>query len=167
MDMPTSNLKKIFDFNTQLKQGFEGEAEIIAHLTAQGWHCTKSTRDQERQGIDLITARGNESRTIEIKSDRRASQTGNAFIETVSVLKGAEIIKKGWTYTCKADFLFYYLPLDLIAYVYQPSILQTYTDFWIKKNYRKVSVPNKGYITQGILVPLWELENTAFEIINI
>jgi Holliday junction resolvase-like predicted endonuclease len=167
MDMPISNLKKVFDFESQLQQGFQGEAEIIAHLTAQGWRCTKANRDQERQGIDYITAKGKESRTIEIKSDSRATNTGNAFIETVSVLKGTEIIKKGWAYTCQANFLFYYLPVDLVAYVYQPSILRTYTDLWIKKNYRKVSVPNKGYLTQGILVPLWELENTAIEIINI
>ena len=158
--------QKIFDFQTQLKQGFEGEAEITAYLTAQGWHCTKSTRDQERQGIDLISTKNLESRTIEIKTDHCATKTGNAFIETVSVKQGNRIIKQGWAYTCQADFLFYYLPLDLIAYVYQPSVLQTYVELWGRK-YRQVSVPNKGYITQGIIVPLWELENTAIEIINI
>lgn len=158
-----------FDFETQLKQGFEGEAELVAHLTAQGWHCIKATIAQEKTGIDYICKhkKTGVTRTIEIKSDSRASHTQNAFIETVSVKKGKNIIKQGWAYTCQANYLFYYLPQDLIAYAFKVSHLRLHLDEWLRKNYRLVSVPNRGYVTQGILVPLWELEKNATQIINI
>ena len=156
----------IYDFASQMKQGQKGEQEIISHLTAKGWHCRSSTRDEQRQGIDLIACKSDFCRSIEIKSDRRASNTGNAFIETVSVFKDDKIIKKGWVYTCQAQYLFYYLPQDLLIYCFKPINLVKYCDRWAKQ-YRTVSIPNRGYKTKGILVPLHELESTASQIINI
>ena len=102
-----------FDFEAQLKQGFEGEAELVAHLTAQGWHCIKATIAQEKTGIDYICKhkKTGVTRTIEIKSDSRASHTQNAFIETVSVKKGKNILNRDGHTLAKLNICFITFPL--------------------------------------------------------
>jgi len=152
-----------FDFDTQLGKGEDWERQLDRHF--QKWFkIAPATMDQQRTGIDRIFTDANgRVLTVEYKSDERASSTGNAFVETVSVSTTG---KQGWAYTCRADLLLYFLPGDLLIYVWKPEKLRRHLSKWECK-YRTVSVPNSGYVTKGILVPLAEFEQYAEQAISI
>ena len=147
----------MYKFEEQLKLGQDCEKEIYNYLRATGWKIKVADRDNQRKGIDCFVSSKDKHYAIEIKSDKKASKTGNAFFETISV-DNKNI--KGWAYTSQADYIFYYLPNDELIYIISP--------LWVKKNikrletvYPKRIIPNKGYNTVGVLVPLYILEQYA------
>ena len=154
-----------FDFREQLGIGEKYEKQLDAYFSHWAAIC-HATRRQQRAGIDrvFVAPGGNEVR-VEYKTDLRASQTGNAFIETVSV-SNASTRKPGWAYTSQADVIIYYIPGDLLAYVLRPSAIRNQLERWSQK-YREVAVQNHGYATRGLLVPLAELEEIAEEVISL
>ena len=156
--MTTNN--RPYDFTTQLFRGLKGEAIIREHFSPR-WEIITTSRKFQQRGIDFIfkSRENGDSYRIEVKSDSTASQTNNAFIETYSVFPS----KRGWVYTCQADFLFYFLPLDRIIYSFRPHAIRKLLPEWQK--YPTRNIPNKGYESKGILVPLAELEKHS-SIIN-
>lgn len=90
--------------------------------------------------------------SVEYKFDERTAETGNAFIETVSVDTEN---KPGWGYTCAAQILVYYIPQWHKAWVLSPMEIKNRLEEW-KKKYREVPVQNNGYKTFGLLVP-WQV----------
>lgn len=155
---PTTNPP--YDFTTQLNRGLKGESIIREHFCPK-WEIITASRKFQQRGIDFIfkSRQNGDSYRIEVKSDTTASQTNNAFIETYSVFPS----KRGWVYTCQADYLFYFLPLDRIIYSFRPHAIRKLLPQWQK--YPTRNIPNKGYESKGILVPLWELEKHS-SIIN-
>jgi hypothetical protein len=149
-----------YDFKTQLSRGLKGESIIREHFCPK-WEIITTSREFQKIGIDFIfkSRENGDSYRIEVKSDSTASQTNNAFIELYSVFPD----KKGWAYTCQADYLFYFLPLDRIIYSFKPFKLKKLIPEWRK--YPTRNIPNKGYESKGILVPLRELEKHS-SIIN-
>ena len=154
-----------YSFDAQLKQGQKGEQKVIEYFAAD-YEILPATDEQQRRGIDYIILSQTEKMSIEIKTDSRASQTGNAFIETVSVQVGDVCKKRGWVYTCQADVLLYYVPGDELIYFLKPEQLSARLPAWIMR-YRKVNIPNSGYSTHGLLVPLSELEAASEYILSI
>jgi hypothetical protein len=124
-----------------------------------------STRAQERQGIDRIfTERSSGSTyTIQYKADKTAARTGNAFVETVSVDTQK---KPGWALTCQADFIIYYVVDVGPAYILKPKDIKGRLARW-RNQYGERRIPNKGYNTIGLIVPLREFENLAVATVNI
>jgi hypothetical protein len=148
-----------YDFDRQLALGVEDEQAILRYL-APDWHIEPASVADQRRGIDYhLTHRQNTRKfSIEIKSDRTASKTGNAFIETYSVFPD----KQGWAHTCQADWIFYYLPIDALVYVFKPQKLRDRLGDWQAK-YPRREIPNATWTTVGLLVPLSELEAIAYQ----
>ncbi len=154
-----------YDFNTQLKQGAEGEQELDDFFSR--WYVINpATAEQQRQGIDrtytVIDSRI--SKTVEYKSDTTASKTGNAFVEVVSV-ETDQVCKLGWAHTSKADILLYFLPSDGLVYVLKMDDLRRKLGKWIQR-YKTRYVANVGYKSAGLIVPLREFEQMAIQVIQ-
>lgn len=154
----------IYDFKQQLTRGASGE-KWLDDFFAQWYIIVPATMEQQRQGIDRIFVRkeNNAVYRVEYKTDWTASKTGNAFVETISV---DATNKPGWAYSSQSDYLIYYIPGDMLIYVIQFLELRGQLPKWCVE-FRSRRIPNKGYCTVGLLVPLAEFERIAKEVISL
>lgn len=153
-----------YDFRTQLATGAAGEARLDDYFSR--WFIIRAaTPEEQRQGTDRIFIGRTDGRTyrVEYKTDHAASQTGNAFVETVSVDTSN---KPGWAFSSMANFLLYYIPGPETVYVVDFAKLRRRLPGW-QRNYRLRKIPNWGYHTHGLLVPLDEFERVADKIISL
>lgn len=145
--------KNVFDFERQLHLGADGE-HVIREVFGSRFKIQKSVAQEERDGIDFWFSYGGFDLAIEVKTDFRAARTRNAFIETTSVDTDNT---PGWAYTSRADFLLYYVPPDRTVYVMPMREIRRRLPHWRKK-YELRRVPNAGYFTEGVIVPLDQFE---------
>jgi len=162
-----------YDFNTKLTQGEKYE-ELIQNYLSPWFEIQAVSMEYQKNGVDRlfiykqpikvnigddeITARKRYS--VEIKTDFTAAKTGNAFIETISVDKDS---KEGWAFTSISQLLFYFIPPKKLLYAIEmPKLKRKLTD-WLEA-YPTRAIPNKGYSTHGVLVPLNELEDISISI---
>lgn len=140
-------------FAEKLAQGQEIERQLD-DIFAQRYMVREATRQQQRQGIDrlMADADGNQF-AMEYKADWRAADTGNAFIETISV---DTVGKPGWARTSKADWLVYAIPPLGIAYGIPMSAVRAMVPAWAAR-YPIRPALNSAYSTHGICVPVSEL----------
>lgn len=152
----------MYQLDEQLAQGEGAEARLDHHFQDR-FLIQPATRAQQRGGIDrLFTHRQTGiSYTIEYKTDWTAGHTGNAFIETVSV--DTEQIP-GWAYTSQAEWLVYFVPIRLALYLIAFSDLRAQLPHWLLSCRAAPPIPNQGYCTHGILVPLSQLARCASRI---
>ena len=152
-----------YSFTEQLAKGAVGENLIRSHFNAD-WHITPSTMTDQRRGIDFHFQHRQSGIhcPLELKSDTKASDTGNAFVETWSAFPS----KVGWLYTCQADYLFYFLPKDRVLYVFKPDKLRDCFKRWEGK-YPLRKIPNTSWESRGVLVPLHEFEKHAKQVLSI
>ena len=103
------------DFRTQLADGAKGEV-FLDGLFGEQYDINTATQAEQRQGIDrwFTNRQTGERKAVEYKTDHRAFDTGNAFVETISVDTNG---KRGWDYTSRADILIYYLPEGGLVYI--------------------------------------------------
>lgn len=149
----------VHDFDDSLKRGHDGEDRVVRFLADEFGHKLRpSSKAEQFRGIDYHVHDPSTGRrfTIEIKTDEVAQHTDNIFVETVS---NDTTGRKGWAYTCKADFLLYWVKGIDVVYVVQPRKLLTRLDEW--KKYRQAGAQNRGYRTLGRLVPMREFEALA------
>jgi hypothetical protein len=153
---------KTYDFTQQKKQGDLGEKAIRDHFK-KDWFISPASLPDQKKGIDFYFQHRRDGIhcTVELKTDTRASQTGNAFVETFSSYPD----RMGWAYTCQSDFLFYYLPQDRLIYVFRPKVIKERLKTWEK--YPSRNIPNKSWTTRGLLVPLHEFEKHANQTISL
>lgn len=140
----------VYGFDQQFAQGNKGE-NVLDTYFSRLYFVLLVPLDMQRLGIDRVFLNRESlmTHTIEYKTDSRAAQSGNVFIETVSIDRDN---KPGWAYTSRADFLFYYLPQVGRVYCIEMSTLRRYLGDWVK-HYPLKEIANKGYNTRGILVP--------------
>ena len=149
--------KAMYEFKEQLSKGEAAELVLDRHY-AQFFDIHNATRDDQRRGIDrFFTRADSKSWPVEYKADWTASQTGNAFVETVSV---DSTNKRGWAYTSQAEWLLYFLPRDALVYVIQMKRLRDKLGEW-ERLCQKRRIENRGYSTHGLLVPLAFFEELA------
>lgn len=140
-------------FAEKLAQGEAVERQLDA-IFEQRYIVRLATRAQQRQGIDRLMAdRDGNQFAMEYKADWRAAETGNAFIETVSVDTAG---KPGWARTSKADWLVYAIPPHGIAYGIPMSVVRAMVPEWAAR-YPTRPARNSAYSTHGICVPVPEL----------
>lgn len=146
-----------------MAQGEQGEAFLDRHFS-RWFRIIRATSDEQRQGIDrwFHALRRPHSFAVEYKTDWTAAQTGNAFIETISVDTRE---RDGWAYTSAADLLLYYVPGRARIYVLTLTALRFRLPFW-QQQYPVREIPNSGYHTHGLLVPLDELARCAFRVLS-
>lgn len=151
-----------YDFQTQLRKGEAAERELDARF-AEWFEIAPASADEQRQGIDrwFTGKRTGMRRAVEIKTDFRAAQTGNSFIETVSV--GGQ--RAGWAYTSQADWLLYYVPRDRVVMLRLTGVRIELAQ-WVNR-WPEVTVQNDGYVTRGVVLPLRELERAAFNVVRL
>ncbi len=157
-----------YDFQEQLTKGQIYEGKVKDYLERE-MHMSVETTDMDLQrlGIDFITRSQYATMSVEVKSDTRAHQTGNAFIETVSVEKDGVVEKRGWVYTTCAQILIYYVVNTGELYFIDMSVFKRVAAGWATGKYPERSIPNKTYIGRGLLVPLSDIRNYAFMMRNI
>jgi hypothetical protein len=151
----------MYAFKAQLTKGEQSEAELDAYF-AQWYDIQPVDREQQRHGIDRIFTRKDNGLvfTIEYKTDWTAGKTHNAFVETVSVDTANKL---GWAYSSQADYLIYYVPGAGLVYIITFVLLRACLPAWRSFPVRKI--PNKGYNTIGLLVPLNEFEHIATKVL--
>lgn len=147
-----------YQFQPQLAQGEAGERKLDEHF-AQWFTIRLATMEEQRQGIDRIFTRHTDGDTfkVEYKTDSRAAETGNAFVETISVDTAHKL---GWAHTSQSDVLLYYVPGTEVVYIITMRRLQKCLTRWAE-TYPTRRTPNQGYHTHGLLVPLDEFERIA------
>lgn len=151
--------KQVYCFNERLECG-EVYERFLDEFFSDRFDIYPATRRQQRQGIDRIFVNRKTGKVlkVEYKTDFQAHRTGNAFLEVDTANK------KGWVYTSKADYLLYFVVEDLLIYAIPFATLRKVFPAWLKR-YETRKVASEGYFehyfTQGVLVPLAELERHA------
>lgn len=148
----------LHNFESSLKDSFKHDADLDSYFS-RWFNIQQVGSDFQRAGIDRIFTCKNTRRrfTVEYKSDSKAAETGNAFVESVSVdIDG----KDGWALTCLAQYLAYYIPPQRTIYLIQVVDLKNALIFWREK-YPERKSRNEKYNTLGILVPLQEFATCA------
>lgn len=154
-------------FDESYHQGLQGEAILDQHFDR--WFTIRpASAIEQRQGIDRWYIRripdGRQRvMAIEYKTDYRAVETGNAFIEIISIDSQA---KGGWAYRSQADYLMYYLPQADLVYMLSLQTIRTCLSRWAGE-YPIRPAQNKAYNTWGILIALREFERYAYRVIPI
>jgi hypothetical protein len=151
----------VYDFERQRELGAIGES-IIRGVFAQQFNIQRSVALEQRQGIDFWFSYGAFDLAVEVKTDFTAAHTRNAFIEVTSVDVDG---KPGWAHTSRADFLLYYVPPDRVVYVVAMREIRHRLPAWRKK-YESRRVQNDGYQTEGILVPLDQLNGRVLPVLG-
>lgn len=147
----------IHEFSDRLKRGEAIECALDEHF-AERYSIRKATMKEQREGIDRVfTDADGESFAVEIKADWRASDTGNVFIETVSV--DTQMVD-GWAYTSKAGWLVYAFPQERRYVLVRLAELRKKLREWLRA-YPRAKARNATYHTHGVLVPVAELERLA------
>ena len=151
-----------YDLQQQLSKGEKAELLLDQHF-ADRFHIEPATRDQQRQGIDRIFTKHTTQKSylIEYKADWTAGRTGNAFIETISV---DTMNVLGWIYTSASEWLIYYVPGRSTAYIVRFETLREQVDAWIQQYGPEKAIPNDGYFTRGVPVPLDSFATCASKI---
>ena len=145
----------MYKFDIQSKIGYVGVKDVISYFEKQHYikeikNLEDDIEEQRKSGTDIIVIRNDTKHelTMDVKTDTRYD-TGNFFIETISVV---EQNKPGWLYKNTTDYIAYYYLGRNKMYLLPLKDLQK----WATKNiakYKTKMIPNKGYYTQGILVP--------------
>ena len=104
-----------------------GEELAYEYLIKQGYTVEDVSQNPAYYGvdIDLIATKDDEEHTIEVKWDRRMSQTGNMFIETTSSIEEG---KEGWFMFCRAELLYYGDSVNRIFYIIRMDDLREYLE---------------------------------------
>ncbi len=109
---------------------------------------------EQRKGYDkVVKLETDQFFRIEEKFDRKIAKTGNFFIETWSDLNK----KKGWIYTSRSDYIAYHnVGLGITYMLPTPTLRRAWKEneaVW-RDSYREVFVPNDGWTSMGLLVPI-------------
>lgn len=156
-----------YSFAEQLKAGEVGEAALDTFFS-RWFEVTPVSREEQREGIDRrfreLGPRGRVL-TVEYKTDKTAARTNNAFVETVSVRPhgGRGEMKLGWAIRSRAEVLIYCIPEPQTIYVIQMARLRGQLERW-QAVFPQRAIPNVGYETVGVLVPLGEFERIALQV---
>jgi len=151
----------IHQFASKLREGKEHERELDK-VFSKWFHIEPATKEEDRRGIDRrFIAKAFPCRiAVQYKGDARAEETGRLFIELVSVFVEGQSKKPGWAIKCDAEWLIMWLPLKRYAYILSVYLLKTWAPFWYLQ-YPIRSIPNEGYRTEGVAVPIKDIEKSA------
>jgi hypothetical protein len=153
-----------YTFDAQKARGDSGEL-FLDRRFATDYEVKPATRHEQRRGVDrtFIHRRTGQRFRVEYKTDYKAVETGNAFVETVSVDTAG---KAGWAYSSEADYLIYFIPGDGLIYIIALEVLRRELPRWVRE-YPLRTAQNEGYATHGLLVPLDEFERSSEVVISV
>lgn len=151
--------EKVHIFGESLAIGLAYE-EILDKFYGQGYTINHVGYSLQLLGIDRIWLhrKSRKRYSVEYKSDIKAGETDNIFIETLSNEVTGQL---GWAYTSCAQLLITFIPAKDYAYRATMIAVKYHLDEWIKK-YPSIEVKNDGYISRGVLLPMYIFEEVAF-----
>lgn len=156
----------IHSFAEKLKQGQAAEV-LLDRYFSDYFLIAPPPKDAvgdwaESRGIDRIFEHRNTHvrLSVQYKTDWKAAETGNAFIETVSV-DTSEV--PGWAYTCLAQRIYYFVPPRNEIYELDTMKLKRHLPAW-EQLYSTGKSHNATYTTSGLKVPLYVVGGIAAEI---
>jgi hypothetical protein len=148
-------MSKIHTFDKSFEEAKLYEAELDKYFGVS-YEIEEASRLQQSAGIDRIFIHRVTGAWyyVEYKTDHRTHETGNVFIETMSVDTAD---KPGWAYTSGAQVLVYFVPGYETAYRIDMMTIKRKLPQW--SAYRKAPAWNRSrdgslYQTFGHLVPL-------------
>lgn len=159
------NKPTLHTFDKSLKSAKLYEAELDKHF-GQTFQITPAGHEQERLGIDRFFEHRHTGvrYSVEYKTDHKTPETGNVFIETMSVDTHG---KRGWAYTSTAQVLVYFIPGYEYALRADMTAIKNNLVEWTV--YPRAPAWNRGrggeyYKTLGRLVPLGEFRRVCVDI---
>ena len=148
--------KKVYEMHEQIEKSKEDRIDLL--VAAVGFIPHKTKKNENLDGVDrwLQIPSRQEILRVDYKNDTRTKDTGNIFIETVSVKypeNSKKIHKQGWIYKKRMDAVFYNIDGTDEILLLPRALLEQNIDAW-QKTYGTRKIPNKGYETLGVPVPL-------------
>lgn len=119
----------------ELKRGQIGEEKAKEFFETNGYTIVdvRESDFYRKLDIDLILTKGEESFSLEVKSNGSACRTGNLVVEDIlNIAKG----KLGWIWYCRADYLM--VVSGNKGYIYKPVEMREYITK-VKQEYMKMS----------------------------
>lgn len=153
-EMMSNQQLKLADFKNDLLRGDKGEA-ILDKYYQKYFIIKPVTAQEQRLGIDRIYTHKllRYCYSVEYKTDFRAHQTGNVFIETWSD-KGK---KRGWATSSLSQMLVYYVPGINTAYQTTMLTIKSKIAEWLQ-SYNEISVQNNTngntWASAGLAIPI-------------
>ena len=156
--------QKQYDFIKSLPEGEERE-RILDDYYSKWFKIKKVSMEIQKSGVDRIFTHPDGYKfTVEYKGDNRGHETGNVFIETVSVDTNNTL---GWAYTACAQVLYYWIMGLHTVYIMDMMRLKRILPLWIDKYGDKIkSIENDGYYTKGFPIPISVFEKDCVHIDN-
>jgi hypothetical protein len=142
-----------YNFAAQLADGQAGETFLDGFFAELGYVVEPVSEELQLRGIDRLMTGSNGPVYVEYKTDYH--NTGRAFVETQSTEK-----RLGWAFTSQAEILVYFLPVLAVVYVMRLTAMRNHLNHWLKA-YPSADVPNEGWVTRGVIVPLTEFDAIA------
>lgn len=158
-----------FTETQQFVTGMAVEDWLDRYFREQGWTIEHTTSHEERKlhRGDRIFTRNGDRYYVEYKSGLQTANTGNIFLETISV-DMADV--PGWVYTSQADYLMYACLLNSVILIFVPSVLREKIAE-LKRLFREVPTSNRqnnGYNTWGLIIPLdYAIEHIAGKVLRL
>lgn len=160
--MKYTNTQKDY-FYSCLRTAKIGE-EIVADIFKKDGYTIQDVsenKEWQESDVDLLVYKNNKLvHKIEVKTDEKALETGNVFIETKSNQS------LGWVWKTEADYIYIVIPNIKIYVLYKDEFVA-----WFRENmYRYQSASSKTtdkygnflYHTWGRLVPMSILDSQEF-----
>lgn len=155
-----------FTFKEQLAIGEAGE-EVIERFLSGWYDITPASMDGQRAGYDRVLKNKKTGVvvTCEIKTDHRAGDTGNAFVELNTGRPGE--LRGGWANKSAADFLAYYVPSLARCYWVRMERVRNLVWLWQLRYPGKECRNADGFNAWGLPVPLSEFAKIAEDVIEL
>jgi hypothetical protein len=155
-------MKKANRFEATLIRGTQGESALDDFFRVQGFEVKPVKRFFQERGIDRLFTRGRTTTTVEYKTDWRAAETGNFFIEVDLQVANGKSHKPGWAHTFLAQYLVFYVPQEGVVHWVGAGKFKEHV-MWNWRDYVKRHCQARGYRTGGWPIPRNVIEDIALE----
>lgn len=154
----------VYNFRQQLAIGERCERVLDQYFAENlDYRIFKVPINLQHLGIDRVFINPkNRLEAWEYKSDIKAHETGNAFIEIAIVREN--VPSPGWAYTSNANWIAYWVPGLAKVYLIHPPRLREVLPTW--ECYPQGVARNNGFHAVGLLVPLKQLEFVTSKILK-
>ena len=159
----------VHDWAFSLGKGKRGEIRVAQYLESAGYvaipcgYVDGGTVSMTAPDMRVISHATNPSKylvgkTLEVKTDSRAHETGNVVIELLSNACSGRL---GWIYSCESDALAYLVEDTGEAIFVETRKMQAAMSVW---RGRFVGIENSTFFGLSMLVPLDSLRSLAFHV---
>lgn len=150
-------------FNSQVKRGRKGEQVVSKELTKRGWEVVDVTASPSyrQQDVDFRIHKDEFHLSVEVKTDRYITSTGNFLIEHLcSANKKQDGL--GWFHYTTADSLIFVCEQTERIYAFRMEDIRTYLEKGGK--YESVTSNFPGQTVENWLISMKDFMKSGYEI---